>query len=224
MQLTIFNGSPRRRKSNSKLLIAKFLEGYSKIEKKQVQVLYIASKKERAKRIEAFKNSEIVIIFMPLYTDSMPGIVKEFFEDIINIEDKKTKKIGYVVQSGYLEAINSVYLAKYLKKFTSRLKIEYLGTVIKGGVEGIQTMPSFMTNKLFKNFTNLGEQFAKNSKFDKATVKKLGSPYELSKNMVKFFNFLKFIGLTDFYWNRSLRKNKAFEKRFNHPYAQKWAR
>lgn len=220
MQLTIFNGSPRRRKSNSKLLINKFLEGYAKENTSNVPVYYIASKKEVEKRKEAFKNAEIVILFLPLYVDSMPGIVKEFFEDIATLKDIKVKKIGFVIQSGYPESIHSVFLEKYLKKLSQRFGIEYIGTIIKGGVEGIQTMPNWMTNKLFVNFIGLGEYFAKHNEFDVKIKKKLAKPYKMSKLLLFIFNVLKRTELLNFYWNRNLRLNNAYAERYNHPYAK----
>jgi hypothetical protein len=46
MKLVIFNGSPRNKKSNSKVLIEHFLAGYNKICPDPVPVQYLANRKK----------------------------------------------------------------------------------------------------------------------------------------------------------------------------------
>ena len=59
---------------------------------------------------------------------------------IYNGSPRSKKSLVFIVQSGFPEAIHSVCIEKYLKKFTSKLNCTYLGTVIKGGVEEIQVI------------------------------------------------------------------------------------
>ncbi len=221
MQVVIFNGSPRRKISNTKLLINSFLLGYKKATDTKVPVYYIASFNKKEEMLNAYKNAKVVIIFFPLYTDMMPGIVKEFFEDISKFKNYERKKIGFVVQSGFPEAYQSIFVEKYLEKLAKRLKLNYVGTVIKGGVEGIKIMPAWMTKELFANFTDLGEYFAKNNEFDDKINRKLRKPYRMSKIKRILFSIFSKTGLTNFYWNGNLKRNKAYEKRYNRPYAQK---
>lgn len=217
MKLVIFNGSPRYKKSNSKILTEQFLLGYNKIYSDAVPVYYLANLKRREEQTEAFLNAETVIFIFPLYTDCMPGIVKEFFERIAELKFTRSKKIGFVVQSGFPEAIHSVYVERYLNKFTERLQCEYLGTVIKGGVEGIQMMPPWMTNKLFTKFEKLGEYFAKNEVFSEEISNTLRKPFKLSKMRRVVFTAMIKTGWANFYWNSNLKKNGAFENRFDRP-------
>ena len=63
---------------------------------------------------------------------------------------------------------------------TARLKGEYLGTVIAGGVEGIQVMPRIITKKIFTRFERLGEHFAKENEFSSHIKNILRNPYQLS--------------------------------------------
>ena len=219
MKLVIFNGSPRKLKSNSKVLIEHFLSGYNRICPEPVPVHYLANLKQRKEQVEAFRNSDIAILIFPLYTDSMPGIVKEFFESITELELTSSKKVGFIVQSGFPEAIHSIYLEHYLKKLAKRLKCEYLGTIIKGGVEGIQIMPPVMTKKLFSRFEDLGEYFAKNKVFSAAIKEKLIKPLKMSRMRRILFNIFKKTGLTNFYWNSNLKKNNAYSKRFDKPFS-----
>jgi hypothetical protein len=150
----------------------------------------------------------------------MPAIVKEYFERLAEVDktEIKSKKIGFIVQSGFPEVIHSVAVEHYLEKLTKRLQCEYLGTVIKGSVEGIQAMPPFMTRKLFKQFKKLGEYFAENTAFSPETMKTLRNPYKMSPRKIAIFKLLIKLGLTNFYWNGNLKKNGAFDKRFDKPY------
>ncbi|MFP4015083.1 MAG: NAD(P)H-dependent oxidoreductase [Chitinispirillaceae bacterium] len=218
MKLAIFNGSPRNNKSNSKLLTDQFLSGYGKICSESVPVHFIADRKKRDEGLELFRNAEAVIIIFPLYTDCMPGIVKEFFENLSILELKEKKKVGFIVQSGFPEAIHSVYVEYYLKKLTGRLQCEYLGTVIKGGVEGIQIMPPFMTMKLYSQFQTLGEFFAENTAFSPEVKENLRQPYKMSSLRRIVFEAMSRTGLANFYWDSNLKKNDAFEKRFDTPF------
>lgn len=218
MKLAIFNGSPRNKKSNSKLLTDQFLSGYGQFCCESVPVHFIADRDKRDEGLELFDEAEAVLIIFPLYTDCMPGIVKEFFEDLAHRKPEKKKQIGFIVQSGFPEAIHSVYVEYYLKKFTERLRCEYLGTVIRGGVEGIQIMPPFMTRKLYTQFQELGKYFAKNTAFSPEVKEKLRQPYKLSSLRKIVFETMSKTGITNFYWNSNLKKHDAFEKRFDTPF------
>jgi len=220
MKLAIINGSPRYKKSNSTLLINQFLSGYNKIIPEDVSVHYLVNQQVRDEAVNAFLVSDQIILIFPLYTDCMPGIVKEFIESIaqLNKNDIGGKKIGFIVQSGFPEAVHSVAVEHYLEKLAKRLQCEYLGTVIKGGVEGIQIMPPFMMRKLFLQFNKLGEYFARNSAFSPQIMDKLRKPYKMSPRKIAIFKLLIKLGLTNFYWNNNLKKNGAFEKRFDKHY------
>jgi NAD(P)H-dependent FMN reductase len=220
MKLLIFNGSPRYKKSNSKILIEHFLNGYNKIYPEPVPVHYMANRKQKDEQLEIFHNSEIVIIVFPLYTDCMPGIVKEFFESILELNLTSPKKIGFVVQSGFPEAIHSIYIERYLDKFTKRIQCEYMGTIIKGGVEGIQIMPSSMTKKLFGRFESLGEYLAKNEEFSPEINKLLRKPFKMSPARIFLFRLISKTGLTNFYWDSNLKKNNAYINRFDKPFEE----
>lgn len=220
MKLAIINGSPRYKKSNSNLLINQFLSGYNKIIPEDVSVHYLVNQQVRDEAVNAFLASDQIILIFPLYTDCMPGIVKEFIENIaqLNKSDIVGKKIGFIVQSGFPEAIHSVAVEHYLEKLAKRLQCEYLGTVIKGGVEGIQFMPPLMTRKLFLQFNKLGEYFAKNSAFSPQIINKLRKPYKMPPIQRALFSMMAKTGVTNFYWNNNLKKNGAFEKRFDKPF------
>jgi len=216
MPLTIFNGSPRGKKSNSKLLIDQFATGYKTIHNEPVSIYYLASASVVDQQ-KAFAESECCLIVFPLYTDAMPAIVKAFLEAVVEANIKEPKKVGFIVQSGFRESIHSSFVERYLKKFTVRLGYEYLGTVIKGGIEGIQIMPPSMTKKLFENFRELGSHFAQTGSFKPELVVQLAQPYKLTIAS-RWFMQLAPSFLKNFYWNSNLKKHKAYSKRFDKPF------
>jgi NAD(P)H-dependent FMN reductase len=217
MQLTIFNGSPRNKKSNSKILTEHFLQGFNEASDSQTEVFYLASLRNREMHLKAFSEAETCLFVFPLYTDAMPGIVKDFFEMIYLSDVQRPARLGFIVQSGFAESIHSVYLERYLEKFTRRLKCEYIGTVIKGGVEGIQIMPPSMTRRLFKNFKALGKHFAETGQFSEEIKKEFAKPYKMPILKQWLYPLLP-SSLLNFYWNSNLKKNKAWENRFDAPY------
>lgn len=219
MKLAIFNGSPRRKKSNSTILSQYFISGYSKQSGEIPELFYLADIQQLANNLDHYKNAEIVIFIFPLYTDCMPAVVKRFFEEIHELgKEQQSKKFGFIVQSGFPEIIHSVWLERYLEKFVKRIGGEYLGTVIKGGVEGIQIMPKIMTRKLFNRFEKLGEYFAIHEEFEPKIVAKMRKPFKLSLPRRMLFKMFNFFGFTNVYWNMNLKKNNAYENRFDQPY------
>ena len=217
MKLVIFNGSPRLKKSNSTLLTESFLNGYNNGQANAVPVLYLGKINNSDEHLKAFEEAEIVLFIFPLYTDSMPGIVMHFFEKLIRESSRSPRKIGFIVQSGFPEAVQTDFIKPYLEKFTKRLNCIYLGTVTKGGVEGIQMMPPLFTKKLFRRFTQLGQHFAAHEVFDEKLVKKLAGNYRMSSISRMFFRFFKMLGFTNFYWNHHLKKNNALHRCFDRP-------
>ncbi len=220
MTLAIINGSPRGQQSNSKILTEHFLTGYrSQNTLRNVEIAYLKGKDQFQESLKVFSQSEQVIIIFPLYTDCMPAMVKEFFEHLPPNTGEKKKDLGFIVQSGFPEAIHSVYVERYLKKFTQRLGYNYLGTVIKGGVEGIQVMPASMTRKLFANFRSMGEYFALNGSFSETIKAKLQGPLRMSKAQQVGFKIAGLTGLPNFYWNNNLKKHGAYQRRNDKPFA-----
>lgn len=217
MSLLIINGSPRNRKSNSKILSDKFLEGFAAVSQMPYALHHLASESRRQALFTAFENADTVILVFPLYTDSMPAIVKTFFEELFHNKSTRSKTMGFIVQSGFTESVHSTFVAAWLGKYCRRMGYTYLGTVIKGGVEGIQIMPPAMTKMLFADFTALGRHFGNTGQFDPVLKEKLAKPFRLSAFALWRMRLMPAF-LRNFYWNMNLRKNKAFDHRFDQPF------
>ena len=120
MKLTVFNGSPRGRKSNTKVLLEQFLNGFATSSDNTYEVFYLNRVKEADWFVKAFKEAKHVVIAFPLYTDCMPAMVKTFIESLAPLRGRRTNpRIGFIIQSGFPEGIHSTYVERYCKKFAS---------------------------------------------------------------------------------------------------------
>jgi len=225
MRLLICNGSPRGKGSNTALLLKHFTDGFSACGGNSVEVAYLMRTKEHAAIAEKARGAQAVIIAFPLYADSMPGIVKEFIEALGDSQPKsRTKKqkefppLGFIVQSGFPEAVHSRTVERYLEKLARRLNARYIGTVIKGGVEGIQSRPAYLNRRLFMAFRSLGRHFGVTKEFHPITMKKLAGMEKFSAISRFFFRLLAPTGLFDGGWDKILKQNGAYERRFDRPY------
>jgi multimeric flavodoxin WrbA len=217
MKLFVINGSPRGEKSNTKILQERFLRGYKSIkENDEIVFCNLNQTSLHKENAVVFEDSDIVFLGYPLYADSMPGVVKAFIEELKPAT--KTKKILFLVQSGFPESIHCEATANYMEKLAKRLKLDSAGVIVKPGAEGIQTMPPQMTKKLFNNLEKLGVIFAKTGCLDPVTLRKIRGVRKYSFLMLPVYFVMKLTGLIDFHWNTILKKNKAFEKRFDQPY------
>ena len=215
MELTIFNGSPRGKVSNTKVLVDQFLDGFMKGSGNSYKIVYLNTTKDSDYLIKMFEEAEKFLLAFPLYVDSMPAIVKTFIESLEPLCGRKENPdIGFLVQSGLPESIHSRYVERYLKKLSARLGCNYMGTIIKGGVEGVQAKPVRMNKKLFNSFYQIGKIFGETGKFDEEIIDRLVQPERYSKFYLWLFKlFGKF-----WYWDTMLKKNNAYEKRFAKPY------
>jgi len=217
MKLTVYNGSPRGKSSNTRILLEHFLEGFLTAEGNTYELAYLVRVKESADFIKLFQEAEQVLLVFPLYTDAMPAIVKAFIESIEPLCGRSNNPdIAFIVQGGLPEATHARYVGRYLKKLSKRLGCKYRGTVTKGGIEGIQEQPAMMTRKLFKSFYELGKAYGQRGEFDEQMIRDLAQPERLSR--FKFW-LLRFSGHRLF-WNPQLKKNKAFAERFAKPYTK----
>jgi len=173
--------------------------------------------------IKLFQEAEQVLLAFPLYTDAMPAIVKTFIESLEPLCGKEgNPDIGFIVQSGFPEAIHSRYVERYLEKLATRLRCRYKGTVIRGmgeiiRGEAIGAVPGWMNKKLYKSFYELGKSLGKTGEFNEQIVRKLAKPERLTK--FNFWVFKLLYNITSIiYWNKMLKENNAFEKRFDKPY------
>lgn len=216
MKIVIINGSPRGKKSNSKMLTDQFLKGLAKANPAaEHETFYLVNRYQTQDAIEVCLQSDMILFAFPLYTDAMPAIVMLFFEQMPSL---RGKKIGYMVQSGFPEAIHCFYLEKYLEKFTQKLGATYLGAVTRGNVEGIQERLAWMNRGLYSKYSALGRYFGAKGEFDQKILRDLKKPFVMSPVARAACSLVLKTGISDYGWNQHLKAAHAFELRHARPY------
>jgi len=79
-KLTVFNGSPRGKRGNTPVLLNHLVSGFTSIAGNTAEISHLYKIKDKGMFAKRFAKAECVLIGFPLYTDGMPGIVKEFIE------------------------------------------------------------------------------------------------------------------------------------------------
>ena len=160
--LLLLNGSPRGPRSNSMKMLARVAEGWERAGGTPPEVLHLSRPSDFARAVDAFAECDSVILGMPLYTDAMPALVKDYIEALAPYALRESNpRLGFLVQSGFSEALHSRPLERYLEKLAARLGCEYVGTIVRGGGEALQAMPDEAAKKLFERLRELGESAAR---------------------------------------------------------------
>jgi NAD(P)H-dependent FMN reductase len=229
MRLMLCNGSPRGTGSNTTILMKHFIDGFTAVPGNTVEYAYLNNVKGHAAAAALCREADAVIIAFPLYADSMPAAVKDFIETLGAGRKKQARRggkpapeknppMGFIVQSGFPEAIHSRYVEKYLEKLAHRLGSRYVGTIIRGGVEGIQVKPEYLNKRLFMAFSSLGRHFGVTKEFHPITARKLAGRDRMTAVGRAVLRLFMATGLNNLYWNMQMKKNGAFERRFDQPY------
>lgn len=215
MKLTLFNGSPRGAASNTNLLMDHFIKGFESVPGNSHERVHLKDGLSGA--LDAFGKAEVVLLGFPLYADAMPGMVKELIEGLSRYRGRAANPaLMFLVQSGFPEASHTRNLVPYLEKLSHRLRCDYLGTIAKGGVEGIQSTPEFMTRSLFRQVRALGVGFGRTGGLDEVMLAKLAG-----RDMLNRFWLMLTCKLAEWmFWNPQMKNNGVLEQRDARPYAQ----
>lgn len=219
MKLTIFNGSPRGRKSNSAILSKWIAEGAVRSGQLEYEEVYLANIDEHKSYVKKLTESDFALLIFPLYTDSMPGIVAAFIEELEPLKGMmKGKKLGFVVHSGFPEACHSRYVEKYLVRLAEILGADYAGTAVMGGSEGTRLTPEAQQQKKREKFARLGGSMIVDGVFDSSVLKELARPEKFTGPALLLCKAVVSTGLINMYFKSMLKKNSALENSFARPY------
>jgi hypothetical protein len=204
-------------------MLAQVAEGWERDGGQAPEVLHLAHRAEFERAVEAFARADMVLIGMPLYTDSMPAIVKAYIEALASrvavARDGGAKPaLGFLVQSGFPEALHSRPLERYLEKLARRLGSPYAGTIVRPGGESLQVMPDKANEKLWARLRTLGGQLARNGRFGQTELKAVASVERFSALTAALVSAACRLPVMQHYWNSQLKKNGAWERRFAAPY------
>jgi multimeric flavodoxin WrbA len=208
--LIIYNGSPRKSGSNSAIFLEKAAEVFA--DKVEIRDL-----KERNKWDEwagSFKHENNVMFFLPLYVHSMPSHVMGFIEKLQASEGS----ISFFVQSGYPESRQSHYLEAYYEQLALRLGRIYIGTAIKGGLDGLQRRTAAQQEKILEPMIKIIRDLIYEGYYNPAFIRQLANPVRLGFASEILLKLLSRFGIINASWDQNLKDNNAYEKRFDRPY------
>ncbi len=216
MKLSIINGSPRGASGNTEKLLEHFINGFNETSGNSVESFYLIKERpdfEKLKRV--FLDAEILMIAFPLYVDAMPGSVKEFFESLEPLENKRPDlRLMFVIQNGFPETYHNRFVERYCEKLAKRLGCIYEGSICKGGCEGLTVQPPQLVEKVFSGFNNIGKSFGETGKLNPEVLSKLAHPEHLKPENMK----LVIPMVNNFLWDGMLNKNGAMDKKFDKPF------
>ena len=215
MRLLFINASPRGKKSNTSILMQHFIRGFLETPDNTCEVEYLVKYKNNLNALtEKFSAWDNVIIGFPLYVDAMPGSVKAFMEALAPLKGRKDlPALGFMIQCGFPETAHLRFVAKYCEKFSRRIGCRFLGCILKGGCEGLDVQPTFLTEKYFSLFGMLGVDFGKTGKIDEDILTKLARPEHLSaENMAMVVPFIN-----QALWDAQMEKNGVLNLSFDRP-------
>lgn len=219
MRLTVFNGSPRTRTSNTGLLLDHLLAGFTANGGEVDGHHYLAQPARRRRQVEAFAAAETALIAFPLYVDAMPAPVKEFIEALAPLAGRADNPgLLFLVQSGFPEACHSRPVEAWLERFARRMNAPYLGTIVKGGAEGIRERPAAMQKNIYRPFHDLGVALARTAALDPRLLAAIAGRERYAPLALKVLAPLMMrLGIG--WWDRQLRENGAYERRDAAPYS-----
>lgn len=209
-KLIIYNGSPRKKNSNSGIILSALEEAL----KDRVEIRDLKQRHHWDRWIEGFLKEDRVLFFMPLYVHAMPSHVEAFIDRLT----PSPGSISFFVQSGFPESCQSYYLEAYLELLSQRLKRHYGGTAIKGGMEGLQMRPPQGQQSLIQPLVETMIELEHDGKFNEASLEKLAYPIRYGLGMRIMFTLLGSRLMNRFFWNMKLKRNQAYDQRFQKPY------
>jgi hypothetical protein len=221
--LLLLNGSPRGARSNSLKMMSRVAEGWSSAGDRvaEVEVLHLADRDDFTRALEEFGKAGTVLLGFPLYTDSMPGLVKSYIEALAPYCGRPgNPRLAFLVQSGFSEPLHSRPVARYLEKLAARLGSPYGGTIVRGGGEALQAMPEQASERLWTRLRALGASLAATGSFDPSLLEQVARAERFSPTKAAAWRLLLKLPPTQFYWNGQLKKNGAWKARFARPYAE----
>ena len=149
----------------------------------------------------------------------MPGIVKAFIEALEPLRGREgNPPIGFLVQSGFPESAHSRHLERYLEKLAARLGSPYIGTIVKGGCEGVRLMPDKMNRNSSTHLIEAGHTIARKGPLRDQNAEAIAKPERYPRYLVPLFKVLQKHRCFNFYWNGLLKENGVYDQRFAQPY------
>ena len=218
MRLLIINGSPKLDKNNTAVLLKSFTEGFKETEGNDVEIFRMNHESAYKDAALRFETEDAVLIAFPLYSYAMPAGVKLFIEELEPLLGKcQGKKVGFLVQYGFVEGVHARPLERYLEHISKLLCCDYLGTIIKGGCDGLSKNENG-NKKVRMGAYEIGKTLGATGRFNKQQIDAYAAP-EKQKKQNRFLLSAVLKILNKVYWEKSFKKNGVtYKNSFDKPY------
>ena len=174
MHVMIINGSPRVKKySNTDKILAKCTAGLTS-KSNTFEQYEVSDRKQWDSIREAWDKNDNILIALPLYVESIPGLLLEFLATVTPKDG--TAKIAYILQGGFAEGVQLRCGEEYLKMLSQRLGCEYKGTLIKGDNFSIRFFEGDMQDRVTGPYQKMGEIYGETGDFFSEECAKFTGP------------------------------------------------
>lgn len=215
MKLSIINGSPRGKSSNSRRILEWITDGLEVYSAGNME--YLTKIGDMDTILKRCSSSDSLLLCLPLYVDSMPAQQKLFFEKMeLEKEAFKGKKISFIIHSGFPEMVQNESLKEYLELFaTEIMEMELLGVVIIAGSEALQMAP----DNLFKRHIKILQDVIRSIDSDTKFPDDINIRINRRERLTWLQRFLFIINpLKNFYWHYRASKHDHKVKIKAQPY------
>ena len=211
MRLTLCNGSPRGRSGNTPILEEHFARGVRSVSPEhRTRTCTLGEPEGFREALEAFGEDDAVLLGFPLYVDAMPSGVKAFLEVLGERRGEHRPVLLFLVHSGFPEGVHTRLVGEYLERAARRLACPCGGVMRFGGSEGIRQGGN---GKALRRMEALGREFGTRGHLDPQSLEALAGVERLSSWILGLVGWASRV----FYWDRILKKNGAFDRRFDRP-------
>ena len=161
MEITIINGSPRLKKSNSEIL-KNYLLNF--IKENKINEYFSFSIKLDNNIKTNIHNSDILIFIFPLYVDGIPSNLLSL---LLNFENEKLinskTKIYCIVNNGFFEGVQNYLAISQIRCWTKKVNAQWGQGIGVGGGELLSHLKKVpLGNGPLKNLGITLEKFSKN--------------------------------------------------------------
>jgi hypothetical protein len=206
-------------------MLARVAEGWERAGGGKGVTLHLAQPADLERAIELFFEADVVLLGMPLYTDAMPALVKQYIEALgqrraarRSSDGARTPTLGFLVQSGFPEALHSRPLERYLVKLARRLGAPCAGVIVHGDGEALQVAKDESNEKLWRPLRALGEELAREGRFGERELRAVAGMERFPSLVAALLSIAVRLPFFMGHWNRTLKRNGAWERRFATPY------
>ncbi|NLN45973.1 MAG: NAD(P)H-dependent oxidoreductase [Clostridiaceae bacterium] len=212
MRYLVCNGSPRGDNGFTSVLIRRFLAGLREAGA-EADLLLLDHPARHAEAAAQLAKADVAVVFFPLYTDAMPGILMSFIEHLEPYAGGLSGlSLGFVVHSGFPEAVHCRAVERYLARLAALLGANYAGTAVLGG--------NPWTKKRLDAVQGLGRRFVPaGHRFDPALLAQAAFRERFHTSGLLLLRPLAALGVFNRYFNGQLKANGVFGRRFDRPYA-----